>query len=143
MYQYKCIVLNVIDGDTIKVDIDVGFNIWVRNLSVRLIGLDTPALRANDPVDKAYGQLCKGAVQKMLPIGSTQIIKTTIEDKYGRILGDFLFEGDTLCTTLLREGYAVPYKGQNKATIAELHECNKQRLIAENKLQLPNTVLTE
>ena len=140
MYQYKCIILNVIDGDSVKVDIDVGFNIWVKNLSIRLIGLDTPALKADNPTDKAYGQLCRTVVQKMLPIGSTQVIKTTIEDKYGRILGDFLFENDTLCTMLLREGYAVPYKGQNKAVIADLHECNKQRLIAENKLLVTSTV---
>jgi micrococcal nuclease len=139
MYQYKCNILEVIDGDTVKVDIDAGFNIWIKSLSIRLIGIDTPESRTSNEVEKLFGNVSKYAVQALLPVGSTQIVQTTIDDKYGRLLGDFLIEGKSLCDLLIAEGYAVPYNGQNKSSIARLHLANRKRLVKEGKVQLPST----
>ena len=90
MYQYKCKIIEITDGDTVKVDIDVGFNIWVNNVVIRLLGIDTPESRTTDKIEKIFGLLSKNRLAQLLPINSIQIIKTTIDDKYGRVLGDFL-----------------------------------------------------
>lgn len=140
MYQYKCTILEVIDGDTIKVDIDAGFNICIKKLNVRLSGIDTPESKTTDVVEKTFGLASKAIVQQLLPVGSTQIVQTTIDDKYGRLLGDFLIDGKSLCQLLITDGYAVEYHGQNKADIANLHLLNRERLIKENKVQLTNKV---
>lgn len=138
MYQYKCTILEVIDGDTVKVDIDAGFNICIKNLNIRFLGIDTPESKTTDLTEKVFGLASKSVVQKLLPVGSTQIVQTTIDDKYGRLLGDFLIDGKSLCQLLVADGYAVAYHGQNKADIANLHLLNRERLIKENKVQLPN-----
>lgn len=140
MYQYKCIIIEVIDGDTVKVDIDAGFNICIKNLNIRLLGIDTPESKTTDLTEKVFGLASKAIVQQLLPIGSTQIVQTTIDDKYGRLLGDFLIDGKSLCQLLITDGYAVEYHGQNKADIANLHLLNRERLIKENKVQLTNKV---
>ena len=139
MYQYKCTILEVIDGDTVKVDIDAGFNICIKNLNIRLLGIDTPESKTTDLIEKVFGLASKSVVQQLLPVGSTQIVKTTIDDKYGRLLGDFLIDGKSLCQLLITDGYAVEYHGQNKTDIASLHLLNRERLIKENKVHLPST----
>jgi len=139
MYQYKCTILEVVDGDTVKVDIDAGFNICIKNLNIRLLGIDTPESKTTDLIEKVFGLVSKSVVQQLLPVGSTQIVKTTIDDKYGRLLGDFLIDGKSLCQLLVTDGYAVEYHGQNKTDIASLHLLNRERLIKENKVHLPST----
>ena len=55
MYEYKCKLVKVVDGDTIDVDIDLGFGVWMRNQRIRLYGIDTPESRTYDKVEKEYG----------------------------------------------------------------------------------------
>ena len=55
MHEYKCKLVKVVDGDTIDVDIDLGFGVWLRNQRIRMYGIDTPESRTSDKVEKIYG----------------------------------------------------------------------------------------
>ena len=137
MYKYNSIIRYVVDGDTVDVDIDLGFGVWLRDQRVRLYGIDTPESRTRDLTEKLFGFAAKDFVKDYLPIGSTQVLKTFIgkdgEDmrgKFGRILGDFFInDGKMLVETMIKEGYGVAYHGQSKQTIQEAHLANRQRLI--------------
>ena len=56
MFEYKCKVTNVVDGDTVDVDIDLGFGVWLRDQRIRLYGIDTPESRTSYPFAKLYGK---------------------------------------------------------------------------------------
>ena len=92
MYEYRCKIDRVVDGDTVDVDIDLGFGIWLRKERVRLHGIDTPESRTRDLEEKKYGLAAKSYVQSFLPVGSMQTLRTTKDDKgkFGRILGEFV-----------------------------------------------------
>ena len=134
MYQYKCKIIEIIDGDTVKVDIDVGFNIWMNNMVIRLLGVDSPESRTSDPIEKSFGILSKKRLAELLPISSVQTVQTTIDDKYGRILGDFIVNKESISASLIKDGYAVPYNGQNKTEVKNLHEANRRKLEALAKI---------
>ena len=96
MYEYKCKILRVVDGDTVDVDIDLGFGVWMHKERVRINGIDTPESRTRDKEEKVFGLAAKERVKELLPIGSMQVLKTEIDKsgedkkgKFGRILGDF------------------------------------------------------
>ena len=55
MYEYKCTLLRVVDGDTIDVDIDLGFKVWLRKERVRMVGIDTPESRTRNLAEKKLG----------------------------------------------------------------------------------------
>ena len=136
MYMYKCKILRVIDGDTVDIDIDLGFGMWMHKERVRMMGIDTPESRTRDEVEKLFGLASKNRLKELLPIGSTQILKTEIDKsgedakgKFGRILGDFLIEGKKASEILIEEGHAVAYHGQSKDDIQEMHMSNRERLI--------------
>ena len=59
MYEYKCKILRVVDGDTVDVDIDIGFGMWMHKEPVRIMGIDTPETRKRDKVEKAFGLASK------------------------------------------------------------------------------------
>ena len=92
MHTYKCTILRVIDGDTVDVDIDLGFGVWMRKERVRILGIDTPESRTSDKVEKVYGNLAKEFVKNYLPVNSVQTLQTEKDGtgKFGRILGKFL-----------------------------------------------------
>ena len=136
MYMYKCKILRVVDGDTVDIDIDLGFGMWMHKERVRMMGIDTPESRTRDEVEKVFGLASKNRLKELLPIGSTQILKTEIDKsgedakgKFGRILGDFLIEGKKASEILIEEGHAVAYHGQSKDDIQEMHMSNRERLI--------------
>ena len=140
MYEYRIENIRVIDGDTVDVDIDLGFGIWMRKQRIRIYNIDTPESRTKDEVEKVFGIAAKKRLQELLSIDG-EIIFRSIKDtrgKFGRILGDFLIDdlsntcGDILCM----EGHAVRYHGQNKDDIQEEHEKNRKKLIAEGKVEL-------
>jgi endonuclease YncB( thermonuclease family) len=66
MYEYKCKIVRVVDGDTVDIDIDLGFGIWVRNERVRIHGIDTPESRTRDKVEKKFGLASKAFVKNRL-----------------------------------------------------------------------------
>ena len=136
MYMYKCKILRIVDGDTVDIDIDLGFGVWMHKERVRMMGIDTPESRTRDEVEKLFGLASKNRLKELLPIGSTQILKTEIDKsgedakgKFGRILGDFLIEGKKASEILIEEGHAVAYHGQSKDDIQEMHMSNRERLI--------------
>ena len=136
MYEYSCKISRVVDGDTVDVDIDLGFGVWMHKERVRLYGIDTPESRTRDLEEKKYGLIAKEQIQAFLPVGSMQTL-VTMKDKagkFGRILGKFLIYDKktdaqmTINDWMVREHHAVEYFGQSKAQIAEYHLKNRDIL---------------
>ena len=119
MYEYRVKkVLKVVDGDTIDVDIDLGFNISYYQ-RVRLAGIDTPESRTTDKKEKALGLEVKDRLKKAIDAATNVVIKTEKPDsseKYGRILGWIFLDDNkvSINQTLIDEGYAWGYMGETK-----------------------------
>jgi len=136
-YEYNCKINRVVDGDTVDVDIDLGFGIVLTDERVRIMGIDTPESRTSDKVEKIFGLAAKERLKELL--GKEAILKTEInkdgEDmkgKFGRVLGDFLTpEGERITKILVNEGHAVRYHGQNKADVEMAHMANRNKLLNE------------
>jgi micrococcal nuclease len=134
MHTYKCTILRVVDGDTVDVDIDLGFGVWMRKERIRVLGIDTPESRTRDKVEKTYGIMAKEFVKSYLPVGSVQTLQTEKDGtgKFGRILGKFLVHDIKedrqmhLGDIMIREHLAVAYHGQSKEDIAEQHIKNRE-----------------
>ena len=142
MYEYRATVIKVVDGDTVDVDIDLGFGIVLSDERVRIAGIDTPESRTRDKEEKKFGLAAKARVKQLL--GKTCVLKTQInkdgEDmkgKFGRILGDFsIYDSATdswsmLTKILVSEGHAVPYHGQNKDDVQKAHLANRVKLLED------------
>ena len=145
MYEYRCKILRVVDGDTVDVDIDLGFGVVLSDERVRIMGIDTPESRTSDKVEKVFGLAAKDALKAML--GKTSILKTQInrdgEDmkgKFGRILGDFIIdlngEEISIVDALMAAGHCVDYYGGSKEELTERHMANRQRLISEGVIDM-------
>lgn len=137
MYEYKVTILNVVDGDTVDVDIDLGFGVVLSNERVRIMGIDTPESRTSDEVEKLFGKAAKDRLKELL--GETSVLHTQIakngEDmkgKFGRVLGDFVTkDGRKVTEVLIEEGHCVAYFGGSKAEIQVQHLINRERLLEE------------
>ena len=142
MYEYRATIVKIIDGDTVDVDIDLGFGIVLSDERVRIAGIDTPESRTRDKEEKKFGLAAKARVKQLL--GKTCVLKTQInkngEDmkgKFGRILGDFnVYDSATdswklLTSILISEGHAVPYHGQNKDDVQKAHLANRVKLLED------------
>ena len=141
MYEYRAKLINIVDGDTVDVDIDLGFGIWMRDERVRIMGIDTPESRTRDLIEKKFGLAAKKRITELLS-GPNLVLKTQVardgEDmkgKFGRILGDFKVEynGEMKRVTEIMEaeGHCVPYFGGSKEATQAAHEVNRKRLLAE------------
>ena len=135
VYEYSCKIVRVVDGDTVDVDIDLGFGVWMHNERVRLHGIDTPESRTRDLEEKKFGLLAKDQVKHFLPEGSIQTL-VTVKDKvgkFGRILGKFKIEDHqyptptTINEWMIRHHHAAPYFGQSKDEIAQTHLDNRSK----------------
>ena len=119
MYEYYVrTVENVVDGDTIDVLIDLGFDILFQS-RVRLAGIDTPESRTSDKAEKVLGLESKEYLKKYLKDAKSVVIKTEKMDsseKYGRILGWVYVDGDTesINDKMINDGYAWGYLGDTK-----------------------------
>jgi len=142
MYEYRAHIIKIVDGDTVDVDIDLGFGIVLSNERVRINGIDTPESRTRDKQEKKFGLAAKARLKSLL--GKTCILKTQInksgEDmkgKFGRILGDFdVYDAATdswrpVTAVMINEGHAVAYHGQAKADVQQAHLANRVRLLKE------------
>ena len=83
MYEYNCKIVRVVDGDTVDVDIDLGFGVWLKKQRIRFYGVDTPESRTSDKEEKVFGLLAKEFVKTYLPVGSTQTLRTK-KDSVGK-----------------------------------------------------------
>ena len=139
--EYEVKVLKVVDGDTVDIDINLGFGIVLTDERVRIMGIDTPESRTSDKVEKVFGLAAKARLKELL---DEEAILITTEDKhgedmkgkFGRVLGDFRVGGKTVTQILIEEGHAVAYNGESKDDIQAQHMANRQRLIAEGKVSL-------
>ena len=136
MWTYRAKVVRVIDGDTVDVDIDLGFGIWQKNERVRIMGIDTPESRTRDKIEKKFGLAAKAKLKSIL--GKDTVLKTTInkkgldmKGKFGRVLGDFLQNDKSVAKTMCETGHAVAYFGGAKADTQKQHMKNRKRLVAE------------
>ena len=141
MYEYKVNIIKIVDGDTVDVDIDLGFGMWIKDERVRMMGIDTPESRTRDKVEKKFGLASKERLKRLL--GKKGILKTQVnkkgEDmkgKFGRILGDFVVDDKMATEILVEEGYAVAYFGGSKDEVQAKHLENRERLIAEGVVTL-------
>tara|TARA_X000000950_G_scaffold286843_1_gene397014 strand:- start:1572 stop:1997 length:426 start_codon:yes stop_codon:yes gene_type:complete len=123
-------VIKIIDGDTIDVILDMGFDILYKQ-RVRLFGIDTPESRTRDLEEKRYGLMSKAFLVEQLKSASRIVIKTYKGDetgKFGRILGDVWCDGVSINKLMCDQHLAVPYYGQNKDDITESHLKNRKKL---------------
>ena len=143
MYEYKCNVVKVVDGDTVDVDIDLGFGVWLKDERVRMMGIDTPESRTSDKVEKLFGLAAKQKLKSLLgksPILKTQVSKDgeDMKGKFGRILGDFdVYDADKdawrpATDVLIETGNAVAYFGGSKEEVQAKHMVNREKLLREN-----------
>jgi len=149
MYEYTATILRIVDGDTVDVDIDLGFGIVLTDERVRIMGIDTPESRTRDKVEKIFGLAAKNRLKELL--GKTCRLKTRVakdgEDmrgKFGRVLGDFEVYYPTenrwcgVAGILIKEGHAVAYEGGSKEDVQEQHRLNRRRLIDEGRVIVPD-----
>ena len=141
MNEYEAKVLKVVDGDTVDVDIDLGFGIVLTDERVRIMGIDTPESRTSDKIEKLFGLAAKERLKELLGEETVLITKDDkhgedMKGKFGRVLGDFRVGGKTVTEILIEEGHAVAYHGQSKDEIQDAHLANRNRLIAEGKVSL-------
>tara|TARA_Y100000310_G_scaffold267965_1_gene280326 strand:+ start:345 stop:764 length:420 start_codon:yes stop_codon:yes gene_type:complete len=129
MYEYKCEVKRIVDGDTVDVIIDLGFSIHF-STRVRLYGIDTPESRTRDKDEKVRGFLSKDYLKEWLDQGGV-IIRTYRDKKgkFGRVLGEMVVGGRNINLLMVDENYAVKYKGQSKDDIKKEHQVNREKLI--------------
>lgn len=138
MFEYKCEIRRVVDGDTVDIDVDLGFGVWLRDERVRIVGIDTPEKRTSDPNEKVFGLLASKRVEELLPVDSTHtLVSKEFKGKFGRILGDIIVDQHKILLSemLISEHLAVPYFGQAKELIEDAHLQNRDNLLGMGKVQ--------
>mgnify|MGYP006232007233 CR=1 FL=1 len=129
MYEYKAIVIKVIDGDTVDVDLDLGFDVMLKKERVRIMGIDTPESRTRDKEEKKFGLASKARLKELLGKDTVLVCqKYDAKGKFGRILGDFLCKGRALSIVMVDNHHAVAYHGQSKEDIKEAHLANRKKV---------------
>ena len=138
--EYDVKVIKVVDGDTVDVDIDLGFGVTLTDERVRIMGIDTPESRTRDKVEDLFGEAAKARLKELMKDGGKLITTEdrTGEDmkgKFGRVLGDFKvdYNGEMKKVTeiMTEEGHCVPYFGGSKEDTQAAHMVNRTRLLTE------------
>ena len=130
MYEYSCKVERVVDGDTIDVVLDLGFDI-LHKCRVRLYGIDTPESRTRNLDEKARGKMAGAFLKEAVEEGEV-VIQTKLKDskgKYGRVLGDVVVDGKNINQLMIKCHLAVAYHGQSKDDVEAEHMLNRDILI--------------
>ena len=133
MYEYKCQVTRVVDGDTVDCVLDLGFSI-LHKCRVRLYGIDTPESRTRDLDEKARGKLASKFLKEAIDNGNKIVLKSQLKDskgKYGRVLGSIVVDGLDINKAMVANNLAVKYYGQSKDDVEAEHMVNRDILIAE------------
>ena len=134
MYEYRCNVVKIIDGDTVDVDIDLGFGVWMRKQRIRMYGIDTPESRTRDLEEKKYGLAAKDFLTGLLDDEGGIVLRTHKDGKgkFGRILGELWrttnYADQSVNEYMIEKHHAVRYMGQSKDAIAEQHLENRKHV---------------
>ena len=125
-YTYKAECLRVVDGDTIDVRLDLGFNIYHKG-RVRLMGIDTPESRTRDLEEKKFGFLAKQYLKDWIHQHNHILVESTEKGKFGRILGNIWNPDGTECVNIkiIEDHHAVPYFGLSKEDVQTQHLANR------------------
>ena len=138
MYEYSCKVKRVVDGDTVDVVLNLGFDIMYKS-RIRLYGIDTPESRTRNLDEKARGKMAGAFLTEAVEEGEKVVIQTKLKDskgKYGRVLGDVVVDGKNINQAMIKCHLAVAYHGQSKDDVEAEHMRNRDILI-ENGLHTP------
>ena len=138
MYRYKVEVTRVVDGDTVDVDVDLGFGMVYKKQRVRMMGIDTPESRTRDLEEKFYGKQSKYHLENILKDKDIELLSHD-KGKFGRILGE-LFVGSSAYSInqqMIDEYHAVPYFGQSKEDTEQGHLWNKKALNEQGIIYQP------
>ena len=130
MYEYKVKIRRIVDGDTVDVDIDLGFDTILSKQRIRLYGIDTPESRTRDKEEKFYGKLSAKFLKEQCKNSSEIFLKTYLDKKgkFGRILGELIVEGVNINKMMIEKYMAVEYHGQSKDEIDKEHQINRVQL---------------
>ena len=146
-YEYHATVTEVVDGDTVVIDLDLGFDIKFTNQKVRLLGVDTPESRTSDKVEKVFGLASKDFCKRFVAACKNRvIIRTHISEgtddsgreKFGRLLGEIINPDtrEVLNDQLINNNYAVRYMGENKMVVKDQHMANRKLLIDRGEVKM-------
>lgn len=145
-YEYNVTVSKVVDGDTVDVDIDLGFGMVYKKQRVRMLGIDTPESRTRDLTEKQFGKASKKHLKKLLEEAESITLISHDKGKFGRILGELFvhhLEGHPVFghkvnvnEQMIADHHAVPYTGENKDLVEEQHMANRQVLLANGTVVL-------
>ena len=137
MYRYKVNVVKVVDGDTVDVDIDLGFGMSYKKQRVRMVGIDTPESRTRDLVEKKFGNASKAHLKSILEAGDIELVSHD-KGKFGRILGDLFIGSSTFSVNqqMINDHHAVAYTGGNKEETEKGHMANREILIGNGTVVL-------
>jgi micrococcal nuclease len=133
--EFHVTITKVVDGDTVDVDIDLGFSTVLKKQRVRLMGIDTPESRTRDLVEKLFGKAAKAHLKKLLSEGDITLVSHD-KGKFGRILGELFVhhEDETVVNAnqqMIDDHHAVEYTGENKDT-TEARHLEHRKLLLEN-----------
>ena len=131
MYEYACKVKRVVDGDTVDVVLNLGFDIMYKS-RVRLYGIDTPESRTRNLDEKARGKMAGAFLKNKIDTGKKVVIQTKLKDsrgKFGRVLGNIIVDGININQLMIDNYHAAAYFGQSKEDIEAVHDANRTKLI--------------
>tara|TARA_B110000444_G_scaffold207080_1_gene200903 strand:- start:5683 stop:6138 length:456 start_codon:yes stop_codon:yes gene_type:complete len=137
-YRYTVNVVKVVDGDTVDVDIDLGFGMVYKKQRVRMLGIDTPESRTRDLVEKKFGKASKKHLKSIIENAESIELVSHDKGKFGRILGD-LFIGNSqysINQQMIDENHAVAYTGGNKEETQAEHMANRLVVIERGEVVL-------
>ncbi len=134
MYEYKVTLDRIVDGDTIDINVDLGFTVWLSKQRVRLYGLDTWESRTRNLEVKAKGLLAKEFTKTMVSEAKEIILISHGKGKYGRILGTIYVDDLNINEYLIENSYAVAYTGQAKSLVWQTHVENFKKLEEKGEL---------
>ena len=145
MYEYNATLDRVVDGDTVDLNIDLGFDVWLQGKRVRLNHVDTPEKRTRDLLEKHFGNLATKYIEDKLNNAEYITVETQLDgelDKYGRILGSIYVDEETtsLNVQLIERRLAVMYEGQNKKDVEDEHINNMTFLVDNKHVVLPSDI---
>ena len=141
MYKYKVHVTRIVDGDTVDVDIDLGFGMIYKKQRVRMMGIDTPESRTRDLEEKFYGLQSKAFLKSLLTGSKTYkdiYLVSHDKGKFGRILGEFFIGNSEVSVNqqMINDHHAVAYTGGNKEEIEKGHLANREILLEQGVVEL-------